>query len=220
MSIPSPKPQTWREKLTTPALFVGAWLLLQGCSYLGHQWGEWSDKRALARRQQRAAPYLKAADPFRRRVGLVPIAPALKPYPYPINHDGPTDGTELVLYTLARPPARCQWLEQKVLTIDSDNGQLLSERDEFRYTNPNTSDVDTAKYKYLTCEYSFARAKAGREPWKIWLATDTWHLQDGPTVYPGDSTYTRPQADSVLAAWCARGRRDSLAAVAQGPKKQ
>jgi|GEM_PF-4657900 len=210
MSAPFPKPVSWRDRLRTVAILFGLWLLVCGCNRGVEAW------QAAAQRR-RAAPYLEVANPLRRRLGLVPVSANFKPPRY-LDLSG-HDGTERVVYDPRATPGVCVFNAGKTLIIDVDTGDLTAEEDTFWFTDPDTTARDTPHYYFLRWQYSFVKAAAHRQPWRVWLSDkDLDVAESGAKVPVHILNLTRAQADSVLRSWHQLGRQDSLARVGRAAK--
>lgn len=162
-------------------------LLGYGCT----RWVETSRRTASA---AAAAPYLEPANALRRRVGLMPVSPALplrSYYAYSIVH---------LMRELGDAPRRFHpYLASKDLLYSPTSRRLRSERE----TIVLASSADGKEW-LLEREFFFA-APTSRLAWRI-MSTDI----------NGNRRYlTLAQADSTLAYWKAQGARDSLAAVSK-----
>jgi hypothetical protein len=209
MSALSPPPRTWRDRLRIGAILFGLWLLVYGCNRGLDAWQDAAQRR-------RAAPHLEAANPLRRRLGLVPIMPAFKVPRYELNSE--RDGTEWVMYSpwwRVSPGVR---LRNKWVLLDADTGEVLTEEDQFVFSDSDGGRLKEPHQYYLNCEYSFERAKAGQNPWRISSDSDEYVDKDGHIAYMGHAVVTRAQAEGVLRAWRQRGQQDSLALAGRATK--
>jgi hypothetical protein len=209
MSAPFSLPRAWRDRLRTPAQLLGLGLLVYGCNRGVEAW------QAAAHRR-RVAPCLEAADPRRRRLGLVPLA-GFKPPRYVDRSD--YDGTERVVYAPRPGPSTYVFNDGKVLTLDANTGAWLAEEDKFVFANPDTADPRTPRFYFLACKHVFAAPAARRPGWRVRLSDRDIDFVDNRMVYPGDTTLTRAQADSVLRSWHQLVRQDSLARLARRAPK-
>ena len=210
MSVPVP-PRTWRTRLRTAVLLFGLWLLVYGCNRGVDAWQNAAQRRRLA-------PYLEAANPLRRRLGLVPLSASFKPPRY-IDRSG-HDGTELVVYDPIWVRDAYVHNMGKALTLDADTGALLVEEDTFWLTDSDTIAHRTPHYYFLRWEYSFVKAAARRPPWRVRLSDHDLDVVESGAEIPAHVLHlTRAQADSVLRSWHQLGRQDSLARLARRAPK-
>lgn len=205
MSVPFRPPQTWRDRVRTPAQLLGLLLLIHSCNLGVDAW-----QSAALRRH--AAPYLEAANHQRRQLGLFPVTAALRQPTYQGLQN--RDSLEQVYYqseSAACLPGRvCHSV--KMVRLETATGKWWEEADHFVFTD-RVSQPDSARAYYLECTYSFA-PKPGTQPWRIRLSVSRYSTKDSTGISGYTLTLARAQVDSVLRSWRQLSWQDSLARVA------